>query len=524
MGMFRVFLALSVLIHHVGPNRPFWWVHAGVAVILFYMISGFYMALVLNEKYTRSTEFYAARFIRLYPTYLVTLAIIVIWFIYNDTPTVLTSAIGLPPLEQAALAFMNLFVIGQDAFQVVDFQFYIEQSHLIGGQNPVAHAFGVLLSRTFFRDDWMLIGQAWTLSSEMLFYLLAPRVVRSLPRILSLMSASLLIRFGIIFGLGYASADWGYHFFPATLCFFLMGSLSYHLFRDFRLRAPRMTQSVGAGFVTLFAAYGLYGIVRGQGMLATFSYDSVKLWAVYLLCAFSIPFVFAATSASRWDRWIGELSYPIYLNHGLILGAMSSVIGIVPTSVTGTVTAMVISVAAAAAMHLAVERPAAYALRRGGAIRILRVGAGMVMTGCVAIAAGVGIASTMEPASATVLPYLVGAAHGYNIVQMGKDWYAIPIGVPANLTRDKPATIPGLLAAGTQEQILGLAATHPVQSREPVLVATVGNFNVVEFRDRWYAIPHGLPVDWAKDNVERLPGVLSGVTRDQATAAAIAAK
>lgn len=57
MGLIRLFLALSVVVHHLGSERPFWWVHAGVAVILFYMVSGFYMALVLNEKYRVDSAF-----------------------------------------------------------------------------------------------------------------------------------------------------------------------------------------------------------------------------------------------------------------------------------------------------------------------------------------------------------------------------------------------------------------------------------------------------------------------------------
>ncbi len=48
MGILRIFLALSVLMHHV-PNHKIAFLHAGVAVTAFFIISGFYMTLVINE-------------------------------------------------------------------------------------------------------------------------------------------------------------------------------------------------------------------------------------------------------------------------------------------------------------------------------------------------------------------------------------------------------------------------------------------------------------------------------------------
>lgn len=49
--------------------------------------------------------------------------------------------------------------------------------------------------------------------------------------------------------------------------------------------------------------------VRGQ----------IKAWPYYALTTVTIPFLFAETKRWRWDRWIGELSYPIYLIHFLVI-------------------------------------------------------------------------------------------------------------------------------------------------------------------------------------------------------------
>src|SRR5690349_20655091 len=79
MGTIRFLLALSVLLEHIGPTGPVHLLGAHTAVQSFYIISGFYMALVLNEKYVgvngSYTLFLGNRLLRLYPAYLALLAI-----------------------------------------------------------------------------------------------------------------------------------------------------------------------------------------------------------------------------------------------------------------------------------------------------------------------------------------------------------------------------------------------------------------------------------------------------------------
>src|SRR4051812_38784319 len=78
MGLLRVLLALSVVFAHLGG--VFGWTIAGgfAAVQMFYIISGFYMATILAEKYNPRADiglFYANRGLRIYSTYFVALAI-----------------------------------------------------------------------------------------------------------------------------------------------------------------------------------------------------------------------------------------------------------------------------------------------------------------------------------------------------------------------------------------------------------------------------------------------------------------
>lgn len=83
MGLVRFLLATSVLIGHAFPLFGVKFVGGMTAVESFFIISGFYMAFVLHEKYDRIKHPYRAfltnRFLRLFPMYWVVLGIILIF-------------------------------------------------------------------------------------------------------------------------------------------------------------------------------------------------------------------------------------------------------------------------------------------------------------------------------------------------------------------------------------------------------------------------------------------------------------
>lgn len=73
MGTIRLLLAISVVIAHTSSIFGFNLVGDLLAVELFYVISGFYMALILNEKYVSPKNVYKLfitnRLLKLYPAY-----------------------------------------------------------------------------------------------------------------------------------------------------------------------------------------------------------------------------------------------------------------------------------------------------------------------------------------------------------------------------------------------------------------------------------------------------------------------
>lgn len=72
MGVIRLLLAVSVVLAHTSSLFDFRFVGGKLAVELFYIISGFYMALVLTEKYNMKNSyklFITNRMLKLYPIY-----------------------------------------------------------------------------------------------------------------------------------------------------------------------------------------------------------------------------------------------------------------------------------------------------------------------------------------------------------------------------------------------------------------------------------------------------------------------
>jgi peptidoglycan/LPS O-acetylase OafA/YrhL len=131
------------------------------AVYCFFVISGFYMSLILNEKYLgagAAWRFYTNRILRLLPTYLVVLAVVASYRAFAHAEQfhfLVDSSINL--LNRGLVVFANFTNIGIDHYR-----YSYEQ---MGLPNI---------------EDWRLIPQAWSLEPELIFYAIAPFVLRRL--------------------------------------------------------------------------------------------------------------------------------------------------------------------------------------------------------------------------------------------------------------------------------------------------------------------------------------------------------
>lgn len=318
MGILRLLLALSVVATHCGAIWKFNLVGGQVAVQSFYIISGFYMSLILNEKYIGQNNSYklfiSNRFLRLYPIYWVVLlgtllacvaaAILTKGHSYGKFDSYLLVKPNI--LSFAYLAVTNIIIFGQDVVMFLGIT--PENGNLFFTSNfwntkPPLHSF-------------LFVPQAWTLGLELTFYLLAPYIVRrGHTFVAALIVLSFLLRLFIYNKLGLQNDPWTYRFFPTEIMFFLLGYVSYQIHLNVKNRIiSKNTSLMMLAFMILFTvAY-------------PFIPDAKAGWLPFTwkeLCYFSsavllIPFLFNFFKRNKLDYKIGELSYPVYISHMLV--------------------------------------------------------------------------------------------------------------------------------------------------------------------------------------------------------------
>lgn len=306
MGFLRTLLALSVVLDHLGGSYADQLVGGRLAVQLFYVISGFLISFVLTatDHYQGAVgKFYANRFLRLFPIYLAVAAMTLMahmlsggaFFRFYD---------ALPFSAELFLVLSNIFIMGQDWLM-----FFGIQNSALAFTGSFAHSEVPLY-------QGLLVPQAWTLGVEMSFYLVAPFVLGSPRRLLVLLAASLALR-GVLIATGIGLSDpWTYRFFPTELALFLIGSLSHQVLlprmKAWTLRVNRLPE---LGTAALFV-YSLLHFSIGMN-------PTVRDGLAVMLFAALLPLAFLFQSRHRLDKAIGELSYPIYICHTLVIMAFS---------------------------------------------------------------------------------------------------------------------------------------------------------------------------------------------------------
>jgi peptidoglycan/LPS O-acetylase OafA/YrhL len=285
-----------------------------VAVQAFFMISGFYMALILSEKYAGVPYrlFITNRLLRIFPAYWAVVALTVAWSLLcawqkgywaRLQPYVDYSG-TMPPTTVAWLVWTNSFLIGHESCVFLEFDGASRElafTHDFRTSQPPLHQF-------------MLVPQAWSLSLELVFYLVAPALLRLRTSVLAAVAfGALVLRAWIYHGLGWRHDPWMYRFLPAELALFLAGALSFRLF--IRLKQKRLPD--WAARVVTIAVWTV--------TLAYHYLPAVPLgpWIAYGALFMALPFLFLQ-STSAVDRFVGELSYPIYVSHVFAMTVMSA--------------------------------------------------------------------------------------------------------------------------------------------------------------------------------------------------------
>ena len=272
IGSWRFFLAFLVVISHLwndmigGP--------AAYAVWGFYVLSGYLMTLVLNEKYgpsIKGLQRYAYnRFLRIYPLYWIAsvFGLLALWMLppLGVTPSTLNPAFNIP------------LTLG-------DYWHNLTLIPIFGGQN-------------------LLTPVSTALATEIGAYILMPFVAFSrLAAILGLVLSLIAnIKLGLTiddFAMNFATR---YSSFLSCYIAFAFGSLTYHI-RNYltKLQLPLLSVIIWIIHSFLGVKFNLYPWVYGL-------YISIPLSAWVVVSLLNV-------NAGKVDRILGDLSYPIYLFH-----------------------------------------------------------------------------------------------------------------------------------------------------------------------------------------------------------------
>jgi peptidoglycan/LPS O-acetylase OafA/YrhL len=290
MGVLRTFLALAVVSGHVQANldplgiqMPNWFkfgLNGGFAVFFFFVVSGFLISYALAHKYRGDGgSFYKSRFVRIYSLY---------W------PMVLATfaihPLSWPIFKSASIMdeFTGLFLIGIDWRVALT---YYPNPHLGAAIHDLA--------------------PAWTLGSELAFYSLAPLLLFSWRTLLGVLLAAAAIRIGLVTTFGIGNQNMTYFFFPGTLVFFLIGALA----REAGDRLPAVLKDIrtsGVLLIVWLCSLFVFATKYGES-------DTWQFWLAVISLAGALPGLFESTKDRRLLNFVGDLSYPIYLTHSLLI-------------------------------------------------------------------------------------------------------------------------------------------------------------------------------------------------------------
>jgi len=318
-GIYRFILATMVAFAHLATPIADW---VGIyAVFCFYLLSGYLMTLVLNERYGFSLDgirrYGFNRFLRIFPPYWVTLIAAIL--IVSQGPEVAREIF--PPLTMPSSPFewvSNVIIVNLHYLQV------------------------------------RLVPPAWSIDVELFFYF-AMAVFLSTTRTVCtiwFLSSVALTAYMLVTGQDFL---WRYSTELGASLPFSMGALMY-FYRD---KLPAFS---GKHVIVSSILFLLYAI------LSDFIWPNPKYYGLYFSLIFGLYIQISLTNVPRektpsWllslDQRLGDLSYPIFLCH-IPIGALVCILALFGISGKG-LALFIVGYSATLVMSLginqAIERP-----------------------------------------------------------------------------------------------------------------------------------------------------------------------
>jgi peptidoglycan/LPS O-acetylase OafA/YrhL len=302
----RGWLALIVLSAHlvnatgftsVVPGLAFLAPASGQAVTVFIIISGFVIAHLRLSRAEPYPLYLARRALRLYPVYLVCLALgLAVQWMTQDTASAIP---WLDPDTAGHLARSDRELVNGNLP-------YHLAAHLV-----LLH--GAISNNLLDETQFMFLGPSWSLSLEWQFYLIAPLAILAFQRRFWNLVALAVVALGHVAFI----AGWLGHFYtpsvlPSAGAFFAIGILC-RLHFD---RLPRLQR---------FPLLVLLGVIALAIVLPQTTY--LAGWVIVLatlLMASEPPRLLRLALDSRLARALGARSFVIYLLHQPVISAVTA--------------------------------------------------------------------------------------------------------------------------------------------------------------------------------------------------------
>lgn len=307
MGCLRIYLAIVVVFGHTIGQIS---IGSSYAVEIFFLISGYLIASVLDRgAYKNYTSYLASRLLRIFPLY---------WLILVITLLYRTITIMIPKLQSidssnfvaayqnatgpllSILFLSNVFIVLQDLILFIN----------TDGTNYGLVGFSENPKLTSLQPG-LIVPQAWSLSLEIYFYILAPFLFRRKKLLFLILGISISSMIIMAVNNLSNSDPWSYRFFPSELMLFVFGMLAFRVSRYV---------SISSYFKPLLTSYCIFLVAFG---FLGFNQLLLKLVLV-MLTIILLPDLAKVNQSSKIDAFLGKLSFPVYLIHFLVIQIVTS--------------------------------------------------------------------------------------------------------------------------------------------------------------------------------------------------------
>ena len=326
MGIIRFLLAFIVIISHspVGiiPKLP-----SGLAVQSFYVISGFLIQLAIVKYYNATDKkwffnFYKSRILRIMPLYwLFTLLMLLVF----GSPFFLTLLTRHDTTGIIVYIVTNSFLIGQDLLRLLLYTPATQTFSFLPASN--ANLLDLVTEDQYLGSFFSVNHQTWSISIELLFYAMAPLILlRTTKWVVILLCLSIMFRAVLIYN-GYVHNFYFHGIIFSELALFLSGALGARFYKmHFSQHNDRSIKNKFQDIflykkyvVFIFLLLASCLIFKIRFMQPTSTGVPIAYWIMLLSNIVLFPFVFHILNKNKLDRFIGELSYPLYISHVFVI-------------------------------------------------------------------------------------------------------------------------------------------------------------------------------------------------------------